>query len=138
MKKLIFTALALAAFVGLTGPASASDHGYHCGSHYRSYHGSCSSFGFSFGVPLFYSAPVYSYYPYYSSGYYRSSYPVTRASSAAVDVQVALARRGYYAGDIDGIVGPMTRSAIRRYQATHGLPVTGAMDYPLMRSLRLF
>jgi peptidoglycan hydrolase-like protein with peptidoglycan-binding domain len=94
-------------------------------------------------VPIFYSRPAYyGYYPrcayprYYSSGYgYGYGYRTYRASSSALDVQAALANRGYYYGEIDGIIGPQSRNAIRRYQVDYGLPVTGVIDYPLLRSL---
>lgn len=33
------------------------------------------------------------------------------SGSAGLDVQAALARRGYYHGTIDGAIGPMSRSA---------------------------
>jgi peptidoglycan hydrolase-like protein with peptidoglycan-binding domain len=55
----------------------------------------------------------------------------------AADVQMELSRRGFYYGNIDGIIGPQSRNAIRRYQVRYGLPVTGAIDYPLTRSLAL-
>jgi hypothetical protein len=148
MKKIIITALASVAIAAFGTPAQARDR---CGGHFHGghhhhgghFHGG-SSFGLSFGVPLFYSRPAYyGYYPrysyprYYSSGYtYRySTYPVTRASSSTLDVQAALARRGYYYGAIDGIIGSQSRNAIRRYQYDYGLRVTGVIDYPLLRSL---
>lgn len=57
--------------------------------------------------------------------------------SVQIDVQRALAKRGYYGGVIDGDIGPRTRAAIRAYQVDRGLPVTGVIDTPLLRSLRL-
>jgi peptidoglycan hydrolase-like protein with peptidoglycan-binding domain len=54
-----------------------------------------------------------------------------------VAVQRRLAHLGYYHGAIDGEIGPHSRRAIRRYQADHGLPVTGEIDRPLLRSLGL-
>jgi peptidoglycan hydrolase-like protein with peptidoglycan-binding domain len=50
-------------------------------------------------------------------------------------VQGALARRGYYDGQIDGVAGPGTRSAIREFQHDNGLPVTGRIDSQLVQSL---
>jgi hypothetical protein len=47
-----------------------------------------------------------------------SSYDVTR-------IQNALQSKGYDPGPSDGVVGPRTRNAIRRYQADHGARVTG-------------
>jgi peptidoglycan hydrolase-like protein with peptidoglycan-binding domain len=55
--------------------------------------------------------------------------------SLPVAVQRRLAHLGYYHGPIDGAIGPGSRRAIRRYQADHGLPVTGDIDRPLRRSL---
>lgn len=53
------------------------------------------------------------------------------------ELQLKLAKSGYYRGVIDGQIGPQTRAAIRAYQAAHKLPVTGQADYPLLKSLRL-
>ena len=93
----------------------------------------------------FYSAPAYYRSPeYYDSSYSttRTYYPRTsyRSSSSysdelAVDVQRALARRGYYRGGIDGDIGPGTRAAIRAYQYHRGFEVTGRIDGTLLRSL---
>jgi peptidoglycan hydrolase-like protein with peptidoglycan-binding domain len=44
------------------------------------------------------------------------------------EVQHALQGKGYYAGPIDGIAGPKTRSGVREYQQDEGLPVTGKAD----------
>lgn len=46
-------------------------------------------------------------------------------SQAVASVQQQLAAAGYYTGTVDGINGPMTKAAVRAYQADHGLPVTG-------------
>lgn len=40
-------------------------------------------------------------------------------------VQEALRRLGYYAGEIDGLFGPETRAAIRRFQHEIGVTMTG-------------
>ena len=64
-------------------------------------------------------------------------YYVTHHHSISVDVQIALRRRGYYHGPIDGDIGPGSRAAIRSYQYHNGLPVTGYIDRPLLRSLGL-
>jgi len=44
------------------------------------------------------------------------------------NVQKTLSNRGFYQGSIDGIVGPQTRAAIREYQSSEGLAVTGRLD----------
>ena len=51
-------------------------------------------------------------------------------------VQGALAQRGYYDGQIDGVLGPGTRSAIREFQRDNGLPVTGRIDSQLVQALK--
>jgi Transglycosylase SLT domain/Putative peptidoglycan binding domain/LysM domain len=43
----------------------------------------------------------------------------------AAGLQVALRAQGLYLGPIDAIVGPRTRAAVRTFQRTHGLRVTG-------------
>lgn len=53
------------------------------------------------------------------------------------EVQVRLAKLGYYRGAIDGLVGAETQLAIRAYQRARGLPMTGQMDMTLLRCLRL-
>lgn len=61
--------------------------------------------------------------------------PIT--STLAIDVQRRLARRGYYHGPIDGVVGPGTRSAIIAFQADHGLNTTGYMSHETLDRLGL-
>jgi hypothetical protein len=97
-----------------------------------------------------YARPYYGYRPYYYGyqpyyyGYGPSvSFSVNRtyysqpdySDDLAVDVQSALRRRGFYRGAVDGDVGPGTRQAIRSYQYSRGLTVTGRIDRPLLRSL---
>jgi len=83
----------------------------------------------------------------YSSSYYPSdsvvAAPVTIAPSPVhdgsddliMDIQTALQANGYYKGKIDGEAGPMTRAAIRAFQADHQLPLTGRMDMRLLHAL---
>lgn len=56
--------------------------------------------------------------------------------SGVAHTQRRLAARGYYDGAIDGIAGPKTRAAIRRFQRDAGLAVTGKIDRSLARALR--
>jgi len=44
---------------------------------------------------------------------------------------------GYYAGAIDGILGPQTRAALAAFQADHGLAVTSAVDQPTLQTMGL-
>jgi hypothetical protein len=99
-------------------------------------------FGIGVGVPLAVATTRAVYGPPYYRGYYGPGpyYYGGRAGagySVGADVQSALARKGFYHGAIDGIIGPQSRDAIRSYQAARGLPVTGQIDRSLLRSLRL-
>jgi hypothetical protein len=160
MKTPVIIAFAVTAWAGFGGPAEAGDGYLRAAPHVH--RTSYTTVGMSVGVPLFfYTSPEYSssiygspgYSPYYygssvhASKYYRYQanpwyadrtlvrYAVAGGSPATVDVQIALARRGYYHGEIDGVIGPMSRSAIVRYQDSHGLPATGVIDYALLRAL---
>jgi len=53
-------------------------------------------------------------------------------------LQVALRAQGLYDGPIDAIVGPRTVAAIRAFQRTHGLRVTGLADARMRRELGPF
>jgi peptidoglycan hydrolase-like protein with peptidoglycan-binding domain len=53
------------------------------------------------------------------------------------DVQAELQEMGYYQDEVDGLLGPLTRQALRDYQADHGLLVTAAIDEPTLDSLQL-
>jgi peptidoglycan hydrolase-like protein with peptidoglycan-binding domain len=44
------------------------------------------------------------------------------------EAQKALQRLGYYDGPLDGIFGPATRSAIRRFQESTGAEATGRLN----------
>ena len=43
-------------------------------------------------------------------------------------MQARLRNLGYYHGPLDGIIGPRTEDALRRFQVDHGLPGTGKLD----------
>jgi hypothetical protein len=53
------------------------------------------------------------------------------------DVQSVLQQMGYYTGEVDGLLGPLTRQALRDYQADHGLAVTEVIDEPTLDALQL-
>jgi len=44
---------------------------------------------------------------------------------------------GYYTGEVDGLLGPLTRQALRDYQADHGLMVTEVIDEPTLDALEI-
>ncbi|PZR77156.1 MAG: hypothetical protein DLM73_00395 [Chthoniobacterales bacterium] len=51
------------------------------------------------------------------------------------DVQASLQEQGYYKGEVDGLMGPLTREALAAYQGDHGLVSTAALDQPTLASL---
>jgi hypothetical protein len=53
------------------------------------------------------------------------------------DVQAELKDMGYYQGEVDGLLGPLTRQALAAYQADNGLATTAAIDEPTLDSLEL-
>ena len=76
----------------------------------------------------------YAYYPYDGPIY---GYGNLTPDRVIVNVQVALQEQGYYAGPIDGDLGPQTRAALAAYQADRGLAVTSAVDRPTLQTLGL-
>src|SRR6266567_2941374 len=100
-----------------------------------------------FGDPFFYYP--YSYYGYYPYGYYPYGYgydsydePVYQGSagyagSVIGEVQLRLARGGYYHGAIDGMRGSETRRAIRNYEQAHALPQDGRIGQRLLTTMGL-
>jgi putative peptidoglycan binding protein len=95
-----------------------------------------------FGDPFFYYPyPYYGYYPY-DYGYGSYDQPVYQRSAGYTDsligqVQLRLARAGYYRGAIDGISGNATRKAIREYERAHSLPVDGRVGRTLLTTMNL-
>lgn len=59
-----------------------------------------------------------------------------RSGSTTIElIQQQLSRAGYDAGSADGVMGPATEAAIRKYQEDRGLQETGTITSELMRSL---
>jgi peptidoglycan hydrolase-like protein with peptidoglycan-binding domain len=54
-----------------------------------------------------------------------------------VSAQIALARRGLYHEEVNGIYGPAMELSLRAYQARAKLPVTGRLDLQTLAALRL-
>jgi lipoprotein-anchoring transpeptidase ErfK/SrfK len=54
-----------------------------------------------------------------------------------LEAQVALARLGISSGSIDGVIGSQTRAALRAFQQTENLPLTGELDYATRSRLLL-
>jgi hypothetical protein len=146
MRTIAIPALGLLAFLPQGRLLADHDHGYH------GYRGNVH-------VQRNY---YYGARPYYTYGWYRPWYrpwggpsvsvtyirqpavvydndygTLYRGRSLTTDVQIALAKRGYYRGPIDGDIGPASRAAIRAYQVDRGLLVTGRIDGALIRALKL-
>lgn len=54
-----------------------------------------------------------------------------------VSAQIALARRGLYHEEVNGIYGPAMELSLRAYQARARIPVTGRLDLQTLAALRL-
>ncbi len=52
------------------------------------------------------------------------------------ELQTLLNRAGYGVGDVDGVIGARTRAAIRKFQATRGLPADGFATLALLDTMR--
>ena len=97
---------------------------------------------FVFGGWYYWNAGYY--YPawgYAPDSYYAYDGPIYTGSEDAdpgqvvANVQSALQQEGYYTGDVDGILGPLTRAALAQYQEAQGIEPTGAIDEPTLASL---
>ena len=75
-----------------------------------------------------------SYYPYNGPIYAYNNLP---PDQVIANVQSTLQARGYYHGEIDGTLGPVTRDALANYQRDHSLYTTEAIDEPTLASLGL-
>jgi hypothetical protein len=73
-----------------------------------------------------------AYYPYDGPIYAYNDLP---PDQVIANVQSALQQGGYYTGEVDGILGPLTRSALAQYQQDHGLYITSAIDQPTLEAL---
>ena len=50
-------------------------------------------------------------------------------------VQIALMTRGYYSGSIDGIMGPISRASLMKYQQANNLRPSGTMSTETLNAL---
>ena len=137
------------------GPHGSFQPGFaHQGRGHRFFQRRHPFFGFdfvAFGFPYWwyadYGYPSYGYppygYPYYD---YPDDYPYEDSAPAyderfwqdlAKKVQSELARRGYYHGQINGVIDAESQQAIRVFQKAQGLPVTGLIDPKVLRALNL-
>jgi hypothetical protein len=96
---------------------------------------------FVFGAPYYWNAgywyPAWGYNP---NAYYAWDGPIYSYNNLPPDqvianAQAALQQQGYYHGEVDGLLGPLTRAAIADYQRDHGLYTTSTIDQPTLQSL---
>src|SRR5207245_2987871 len=99
--------------------------GLSVGRYYDWYNGDWSpAWGYDPGAEYYaYDAPIY---------FGHRAEPPGRVIA---DVQAELQQMGYYRGEGDGLLGPLTREAITAYQADQGLTVTAVIDEPTLDSL---
>ncbi len=84
--------------------------------------------------------PAWGYDPYASYSYdgpIYTGYADRTPDRIIEDVQLALQQQGYYAGAIDGRLGPQTRGALAAFQSDNGLAITSAVDRPTLQTLGL-
>ncbi len=85
--------------------------------------------------------PAWGYSP--SAQYYAYDAPIYVGQRAVppdqviADVQALLQQMGYYTGEVDGLLGPLTREALTAYQNDQGLTTTAVIDQPTLDSLGL-
>jgi len=100
-----------------------------------------NNFVFVFGAPYYWNAgywfPAWGYNP---NAYYAWDGPIYAHNRMPPDqvianVQSTLQQQGYYHGEVDGLIGPLTRGAIADYQRDHGLYTTSTIDQPTLQSL---
>ena len=83
--------------------------------------------------------PAWGYDP--SAQYYAYDAPIYVGQRAEppdrviADVQAELQMMGYYRGEVDGLLGPLTREALMAYQQDQGLTQTAMIDQPTLDSL---
>jgi Putative peptidoglycan binding domain len=96
---------------------------------------------FVFGGPYYWNSgywfPAWGYDP---GAYYAYDGPIYAYNNLPPDqvianVQAALQEQGYYQGEVDGLLGPLTRDAVANYQRDHGLYTTSTIDQPTLESL---
>jgi hypothetical protein len=80
------------------------------------------AWGYAPNAYYFYDGPIYAY----------NDLP---PDQVIANVQAALQQQGYYHGEVDGLLGPLTREAIAGYQRDRGLYETAAIDRPTLESL---
>ncbi|CAN5558867.1 hypothetical protein BH20VER3_BH20VER3_06720 [soil metagenome] len=115
---------------------------YHDQSYYQSHYsrveiiaGGAYYFNNGYWYPAWGYNPSYQYYAYDAPIYVgKQALPPDRVIA---NVQAILKAEGYYRGEVDGLLGPLTREALIGYQTDHGLYATAVIDEPTLQSLNL-
>jgi Putative peptidoglycan binding domain len=85
-----------------------------------------------FWAPAWGYNPGQAYYPYNGPIYaYRNLPP----DQVIANVQASLQEQGYYTGEVDGLLGPLTQEALVNFQDSNGLAPTGSIDEPTLDTL---
>jgi hypothetical protein len=92
-------------------------------------------FNAGYWFPAWGYAPAQQYYAY--DGPIYAGRETTPPDQVIANVQSSLQEMGYYTGEVDGLLGPLTQEALNGYQADNDLTVTGAIDEPTLVSLNL-
>jgi Putative peptidoglycan binding domain len=80
-----------------------------------------------FAAPYYWNAGCwFRAWGYYPKAYYAWDGPIYAYNSlpphqVIANVQATLQQQGYYHGDVDGLIGPLTHGAIADYQFDNGL-----------------
>jgi len=82
----------------------------------------CPAWGYDPGARYSYDGPIYAYGD-------------LSPDQVVSNVQSTLRPQGYYDAEADGLLGPVTRTAIVSYQRDHGLQTTSTIDRPTSESL---
>jgi len=83
--------------------------------------------------------PAWGYNP--TNEYYAYDAPIYAGKHAEppdkviADVQAVLQEMGYYKGEVDGLLGPLTREALTGYQTDQGMVATAVIDEPTLDAL---
>lgn len=138
---------ALALFRG-QGELILAQHRSHRSHSSHSSHRSSAGGGGTYRAPVYRPAPVYTpprvtiprttpapraTSPSTRPGYLRSQ--PDGFTSMVQRVQRGLIAFGYDVGDVDGVVGPQTRTALERFQRDFSLPVTGTITPAVLNAL---
>ncbi|MCH6545182.1 MAG: peptidoglycan-binding protein [Deltaproteobacteria bacterium] len=75
---------------------------------------------------------------YKVKGMFSKQKKFTPSNAQVRKTQQQLRARGYQPGRPDGLMGPQTISALRRYQSANGLTVTGEVDSDTLDSLEIY